>query len=389
MSATHTLTTTAEIRNAGLWIAIAAGAAIAAGSVLIQPNDGWAGVLTAGVFGVNLAIGGAILLAINSVAGARWWLSFRHVSVSLARTLPAPAVALALALVLGLAALYPWARPGAMDPATPVGHLLSKKAVWLNESFFLARAVVIFILWFGFIAAFTSRLTAIRQEGPARERDLVRTSAVFIMVFALTCSVAAWDWTMSLEPAWFSTMFGVYHFAGIFQGGIAAVIVLVHLAIRWKALAPISPAQRHDLGKLLFAFSAFWAYIWFCQFMLIWYSNLPEETEHYVRRMAHGWTLIFYLNPIFNFVFPFVLLLGTAAKKHTATLVQVASVVILGRWLDAYLMVAPTAGPAPSWPIAGAGASLAVLAGMLLIVRPLLLAGAGATPVSAQNMHSR
>lgn len=389
MSATHTLTTRAGVGNPGLVIAVAAGAAIAAASVLVQPNDGWAGVLTAGVFGVNLAMGGAVLLAINSVAGARWWLSFRHLSLSLARTLPAPAAALAMALVLGLSALYPWARPGAMNPATPLGHLLAQKAAWLNGPFFLARAVVIFVLWFGFIAAFGSRLTAIRQEGPAREKDLVRTSAVFILVFALTCSVAAWDWTMSLEPAWFSTMFGVYHFAGIFQGGIAAVILLVHLAIRWKALAPISAGQRHDLGKLLFAFSAFWAYIWFCQFMLIWYANLPEETEHYVRRMAHGWTLIFYLNPIFNFVFPFVLLLGTASKKHTATLVQVASVVILGRWLDAYLMVAPASGPAPSWPVAAAGASMAVLAGMVLIVRPLLPAGPVAAAGSAQNVQTR
>ncbi len=388
MSPTSNMPAGLQVGSPGLWLTVASGAAIAAGSVAAQPSDGWAGVLTAAVFGVNLALGGAVLLAVNSVAGARWWLSFRHLSVSLARTLPAPALALALVLLLGLTTLYPWARPGAMDPATPLGHLLAKKAIWLNGSFFLARAVVIFILWFGFIAALGRRLAAIREEGPCREKDLVRTSSLFILVFAVTCSVAAWDWTMSLEPTWFSTMFGVYHFAGIFQGGIAGVIVLVHLAIRWRVLAPISTSQRHDLGKLLFAFSAFWAYIWFCQFMLIWYANLPEETEHYVRRMGHGWTLIFYLNPIFNFVFPFVLLLGTTTKKHAATLVQVAAVVILGRWLDAYLMVAPVSGPAPSWPIAAAASSLAVLAGMVLIVRPLLWAGAS-TPASAQNVQTR
>ncbi len=383
MSATHTLAGGVEARSGGLWLAIVLGVLVTAGSILAQPNDGWAGVLTAGVFGTSLAIGGAVLLAIQSVSGAKWWLSFRHVSLILARALPAPAVALGLALLLGLSVLYPWARAGAVE-ALPV---LAKKAVWLNPPFFLARAVVIFILWFGFIGALRARLEAIRKRGPIEEPGLVRTSVLFILVFAITCSVAAWDWTMSLEPAWFSTMYGVYHFAGAFQGAIAAVIILVHLGVRWGVVASLSPAQRHDLGKLLFGFSAFWAYIWFCQFLLIWYSNLPEETEHYVKRLAHGWTLIFYLNPIFNFVFPFVLLLGTATKKHAATLVQVACVVILGRWLDAYLQVAPAAGPAPSWPVSAVAASVAVLAGMVLLVRPLLLAQAGATG-TARNSHA-
>jgi Ni/Fe-hydrogenase subunit HybB-like protein len=184
----------------------------------------------------------------------------------------------------------------------------------------------------------------------------------------VTLSVAAWDWGMSLEPEWFSTMYGVLVFAGTLQGGIAGVTVLALLLDRQGRLdAPLGDSGRHDLGKLLFAFSTFWAYVWFCQFLLIWYANLPEETGHHAARLTGGWGTLFWLNPILCFVAPFVTQLSQTAKREPRILYQAALVVLLGRWLDTYLLVAPSQGPVPAFPLGAIAATVTVLAGMRLL----------------------
>lgn len=164
-------------------------------------------------------------------------------------------------------------------------------------------------------------------------------------------------------------MYAVYVFAGTFLGGIAAVALLVLTLERGERLASrLEPAALHDLGKLLFAFATFWAYIWFCQYMLIWYANLPEETG----RLSGGWSMLFCMNPILNWVVPLVVLLPAGTKRHAPTLAPVATVVLLGRWLDCYLLVAPAFGPLPGFPTAAVAASVAVLGGMALLFRRVL-----------------
>jgi hypothetical protein len=352
--------------SSGLLSALVLAGAVGTGvAIALQPSEGWAGLLTAGLYGVTLALGGALFLAIQVVSGARWWFPLRGVPLRLAGTLPVPLAAVGLALVLGLQSLYPWARAAVVE-ASP---LLQAKRAWLNAPLFLARAVVLGLVWLALVGALRSTLgAAILKPSPEARRRLVRTSLVFLPVFALTLSVAAWDWGMSLEPEWFSTMYGVLLFAGTFQGGIAAVTVLALLLDRQGRLdAPLGESARHDLGKLLFAFSTFWAYVWFCQYMLIWYANLPEETGHYAARFGSGWTTLFYLNPILCFVLPFVTQISQGSKRDPATLYQVALAVLLGRWLDTYLLVAPSQGPVPALPIGALAAAVAVLSGMRLL----------------------
>lgn len=349
--------------RAGLqWVSLVGGAVVAAAAIVVQPSEGWSGVLTAAVFGLGLALGGALFLAVQAASGARWWFPLRGVPLLLARTLAAPVTALALCLVLGLQALYPWARPGAFA----TDSLLRGKESWLNAPLFLARALVILIVWFGLIGGLRQRLEHFsREPSAATYRRLARTAVGFLVVYAITSSVASWDWTMSLEPEWFSTMYGVYLFAGSFLGGIAAVAVLTLLLDRAGLLKErLEASVIHDLGKLLFAFATFWAYIWFCQYLLIWYTNLPDETGYYAARLAGGWSTLFYLNLVLNWVVPFGALLAAGPKRHPAVLLQVALVVIGGRWLDAYLLVAPAAGPAPGFPVAAAAATIAVLGAM-------------------------
>lgn len=351
MNVAATLT---EPRSAGSFLAtpvLAAGVVSVLWYAFTDPTRAFAALLTAGVFAVSLCLGAAILVATQSAAGATWWYPIQDVALLVSRTLVVPAVALIFVFVFGLQALYPWARPEVVE-ASP---LIEEKTVWLNVPFFLARAIVVFLIWFGTLAALRSRPRS------------ARTGILFLILLAPTLSIASWDWIMSLEPEWYSTMYGVYLFSGAFLAGIAVVTVL-GLALEGTGPFPVlDEKRRHDLGKLLFAFSAFWAYIWFCEAMLIWYSNLPEEVTHFTARLSSGWTLLFWLNPILSFAVPFVALMSVNAKKHRQTLFHVAAAVLVGRWLDAYLLVWPSTGAFPGFPVLALLTSAALLATMAIV----------------------
>ena len=166
-----------------------------------------------------------------------------------------------------------------------------------------------------------------------------------MILFAISFAVFSFDWLMSLEPLWFSTMFGVYCFSGLFLSGIAALVLVL---LRFSALGRLSKPREellHDLGKLMFAFSFFWGYIWFCQYMLIWYTNMPEETIWFASRMSGSWGTLSYLSLALNFLIPFLMLLPSPAKSNEAVLIRVAFILLAGRWLDLYIIVTPKAFP--------------------------------------------
>lgn len=355
---------------AGILVPSAAFAGLVAVASL-DPSTGFHALLSASLFVLTLSLGGAVFLAIQGISGARWWEPVRPVASALAGTLYVPAAAVAATVFLGLRSLYPWARP----EAVAASHLLHGKTAWLNPPLFLGRLLVVLIVWL-VLTAFLRERSASERPGPA--------SALFLVVLAPTLSVASWDLGMSLEPEWFSTMYAVHVFAGTFLGGIAAVAVLASaLDARGLLRRPLGGKERHDLGKLLFGFATFWAYIWFCQYLLIWYSNIPEETTHYVARLSRGWTALFWLNPVLSFAVPFAALLPVAAKKSRGVLVPVCLVVLAGRFLDVYLLVAPSSGPAPAFPaLALAAAVLLLLATGAAFVRIVVpRATAGPPPV--------
>jgi hypothetical protein len=334
--------------------------AVAVG-IVFEPARGWPGVLTAAVYGISIAMGVILFATINVAAGARWWHPLRPICVELSRTIVVPAVLILVVLGLGVTSLYPWAASGAME-----GHLHAKEA-WLNVPFFIARGSLILLVWLAIVYFLGRGLNAVVQQPSAEAtRRLLSTSALSIVLLAITISVAFWDWTMSLEPEWFSTVYGVYGFAGALQGGIAVVAVsAIHMARREGQT--VAPNVLHDLGKLLFAFSMFWAYIWFCQYMLIWYANLPEETSHYIVRFSHGWSMLFWLNPLINFGVPFFVLMSADTKKSPSVLLHVSLVILVGRWLDIYLLIGPATASASSVPIYAIIATFGVLIGMGIV----------------------
>jgi hypothetical protein len=181
------------------------------------------------------------------------------------------------------------------------------------------------------------------------------------LVFSVTISGASVDWILALEPMWFSTMWGAYHFSGMFSATV--VILAISLRRRGPLRGVFTDEHLHDLGRLLFGFSCFWMYIWFCQYMLIWYTAIPEETIYFIRRSEGAWHPLMLANVALNWIVPFFLLLPRPCKRSEKVMLKVAGVVLVGRWLDLYMMIFPSADRSPwigVWEFAAAAALLGV-----------------------------
>jgi hypothetical protein len=344
---------------------------------LFAPDRTWPALLVVSLYLIGLGLAGAFLVALEYVTGATWSIALRRVPEAMTAGLPAGAIGLALVLVFG-SSIYPWAT----DPAA----LHGLKATWLARPFVLARAAVYLGVWLVLARALVR--TSRRQDVDGAVVHTLRNrrlSAIFIVVFAVTLWLASMDWVMALDAHWYSTMFGLYNFAGLFLAGLAATALLTVLLERAGLLREaILPSHRHDLGKLLFAFSTFWMYIWFSQYMLIWYANLPEETGYFVTRLQPAWRPYVLLSLALNWVVPFVVLLPQAAKRSATVLARVSIAILVGRLADLYVMVGASAGhgATPSFGLLEIGLAL----GALGVFGALFLrAFAAAPPVPARD----
>jgi hypothetical protein len=325
---------------------------------LQAPARAWVGLLVASLYVVGLSLAGPLFVALQVVCGATWATAIRRVPEAMGVGLPVGAAGLALVFLLG-PDLYPWRRSEVA--------LEGFKGWWLQPGFFWGRFATYIALWTLGAAALRRALAAIeeQQHDPrtAQTRAL-RSATIWLVLVAPTLWLASVDWIMSLEPAWHSTIFGVYQFAGLFASGLAALTMLVLWQKRRGALAGfVRDEHLGDLGKLLFAFATFWMYVWFSQYLLVWYANIPDEAVYFVRRRAGGWLGLFYVNIALNWALPFVALLSALAKRDAAILAWVAGAMLVGRWVDLYWMVAPATGaggprvgPAEIGPLLVAGA---------------------------------
>jgi hypothetical protein len=346
-------------------IAAALGAVTLAAGVAAGVDRAWAAWLVSSLYVLGLGLGALFFIALLYVTGSSWGVALRRVPEAMTATLPVAGLAV-LALLLARPGAYPWTHG-----LGEAGPLAAFKAAWLSYPFFVARAVAYVALWIVLARALVGGSRRQDTDGdPRHSVRNARVSAGGLVVFAITVSLASFDWIMSLEPDWYSTMFGVYQFAGLFQSALAMTIVVVVWLRRAGPLRfVVSEDHLHDLGKLLFAFSTFWMYIWFSQYMLIWYADLPEETAYFVLRTRGAWDVLFLLDMLLNWAVPFFVLLRRPPKQRPEILVKVAAVVLAGRWLDLYLMIVPTqTGAVPPfgvWEIASvvciAGATAAVV----------------------------
>jgi hypothetical protein len=360
----------------------AVGALTAALGAAMAPDRMWASWLLVSYIAIGLGLAGLCFVAIHYTTGASWSVAVRRVGEALAGTLPFSLALLAVVLIAH-PGLYPWSKGGAASPE------LAFKSFWLSRPFFLVRAAVYAGIWI--VCALAIRRNSRRQDDDGNRRWTRangRLSAAFLVLFAVTFTFASIDWIMSLEVSWYSTIFGVYNFAGLFLSGLAAIIVVALWLERRGPLQNIlNEDHLHDLGKLLFGFSTFWMYIWFSQYMLIWYTNIPEETVYFVRRTHGAWLALFLGNVVLNWLIPFLVLLRRDTKRHRKTLQRVAVLVLIGRWVDVYLMIFPAiVGEVPRVGLWEVGLTAAGIGGFGLVLARILR-GAPAVPVADPQLR--
>jgi hypothetical protein len=320
----------------------------------MTPDRIWPNLLLDGFYALSLCVSAMFFIATQRATSARWSAGLRRIPEAFMCAIPVFALLMIPLMAIGDArtTLYSWTHPGAFADAPAIAG----KARYLHAPFIYVRIAVVFAIWVVFARAF--RRASLRQDaatgaGLRMHQRLDRLGAGFVVAFALTITLAAYDWLAALDPSWASTMFAVYVFAGVFMAGIAAVtLATVALARQQPLRAAVGEHQLHDLGKLMFAFSIFWGYIWVCQYLLIWYSNIPEEVTHFISRTNGGWLPLFVANVLINFVVPFLGLLSARAKTDPRRLALIAVVVLAGRWLDLYLVIMPTVWREPHFGVA-------------------------------------
>lgn len=277
--------------------------------------------LTAFSYFLAIGLGGLFFVILQHLVAASWSITVRRIAECVAVSIPVLAI-LFLPIVLAVLqkndALYMWVNPETVAK----DHLLQHKSAWLNPTAFCVRALLYFVIWSG-IAIYFHR-TSVKQDetGDAEITVSQRVmSAPAMILFALSLTFAAFDFIMSLTPHWYSTIFGVYFFASSAMSFMATLALLCKFVQRNGGLkTAISIEHYHDIGKLLFTFVFFWGYISFSQFMLIWYSNIPEETEFFLHRMEGGWLTVSIVLIFAHFLFPFIGMLSRTSKRNRGLL---------------------------------------------------------------------
>ena len=337
-------TTPQELLPAGAVRPLIAGIAVGVIGFVValvnNPPDAWAALLCSAFLFLTVSLGAVVFLCLGHVSGAGWHIVVKRVAEALGGWLPFGAASM-LVLFLGVSSLYHWADHG-HGPPDPI---LEAKSAWLNVPFFVGRGVAVLLVWILLVRALRRASQQQDQDGSlTHTRRSVALAAVFLVVIGVTFSMASFDWLMSLEPHWYSTIFGFYNITGLLTAGVAGIIVVsVHLHQR-GLLPQLNESHLHDLGKYLFAFSTLWAYHWLSQFLLIWYADMPEETVAYSVRFGGGWAFLFWLNIIAGWAIPFLVLLPRAAKRSAGHLFRVALWMLAARWLDIYMQIAPSTG---------------------------------------------
>jgi hypothetical protein len=356
---------------------IAIGAVAAVIGLFVDAERMWLNLLIDGFYAMSIGVSGIFFFTTQRLSSAKWSASIRRMPEALMQVMPG-AVVLMILLAFGFRTLYPWTHPGVVASHEPLPFTPGRE-MWLAPTFVYARMAVVLALWTFFalrIRKTSLAADASRQAGLDAHRRLNRHAGVFAPLFALTIAVAAYDWLISLEPQWFSTMFSVYVFAGCFVQGIAGIALATVVLARRGNFGPrfqmIGLEPIHTLGTMILAFCTFWAYIWVCQYLLIWYGNIPEEAPYYLARTHGSWLPVFLISFVINWIIPFFALLPRNNKRNLKVMMGISILVLFGRWLDLYILVMPShwtsfrIGPLEIAMAAGCGGLI-----FLLVVRAL------------------
>ncbi|NBL64790.1 quinol:cytochrome C oxidoreductase [Flavobacterium sp. NST-5] len=308
-------------------------------------NKPWAAVYVAGLFFMLISLGVLAFYAIQQVAQAGWSPVLFRVMQGITAYLPVGSIIVFILLALGafhVHHLFVWMDHELLDPTSPkYDKLIANKSGYLNEWFWLIRAAVFIIGWN--LYRYFSRKNCLAQDEASDNafyKKNFKISAGFLVFFIVTESIMSWDWIMSVDPHWFSTLFAWYVFASFFVSGIT-VIAMVTLYLKSRGyLEYVNTSHIHDLAKFMFGISVFWTYLWFSQFMLIWYADIPEEVTYFITRIEQ-YNLPFFGMVAMNFLFPVLILINTDFKRLTWIVVMAGIVILCGHYLDFYNMIMP------------------------------------------------
>ena len=319
------------------------GLAAAGAGGLVDPDQFFRSYLIAYLFFIGIALGSLGLVSLNHVTGGRWGVVMRRVCEAAMLTLPLLLV-LFVPLLLGLTHLYEWARPEVMAH----DELLQHKRAYLNVPFFVVRVGLYFAVWL-IVARYLVRWSREQDDhgGPDVVRRLQFLGRGALLLYSLTMTFAAVDWAMSLEPHWFSTIYGILMIGGQVLSAFVFVIPVLTLVVdREPFTSLITAEQFHDLGKFMLAFVMLYAYFAFSQFLIIWSGNLPEETPWYLARLHGGWQYLAIGVVLFQFALPFMILLSRNLKRNARRLAVIALLVLGARLIDLFWLLKPAFSPA-------------------------------------------
>lgn len=290
---------------------------------------------------LSLGLGGLFLVLLEHLARAGWSVVVRRLAEGIAATLPVLGL-LFLPILWGMPYLYPWVNPSAELDEHLLG-LLRWKAPYLNVPFFLVRVAIYFAVWLSISYYYLALSSRQDRTGKADlTRRLEKLAPAAIIVFGLTLTFATFDWMMSRDPFWYSTIYGVYYFSGCVVGAFALLSVVAMVMQRSGRLEQAITADHYqDLGKYTFGFIVFWGYIAFSQYMLMWYANIPEETEWYHRRQSGPWGYVSVLLIVGHFFIPFLALISRGAKRHRGILGTMCVWILAMHWIDVYWLIMP------------------------------------------------
>ncbi|NCX95166.1 MAG: quinol:cytochrome C oxidoreductase [Chitinophagia bacterium] len=351
----------ARLRNTSLMLIGAGLLAVIGGYITLVSNAHssdydktrfWAVLLHNAVFFTFITGVSIFIQSATSLAQGAWIVAFRRVPEAIgANVWIFGTIALLITCTIvftfrdshGNNPIYPWVTPG-------TDKILLGKASFLNTGMFVGFSVVTVALWSFFGLRF--RAMSIAQESaPVNDTKIYwkmfRLSGLFLIVYGLSqMSTTPWFWVMSIQPHWYSTLFSWYSFASAFVSGMSMILLWVVYLKNQGNLELVNKEHMHDLGKFMFAFSIFWTYLWFAQYMLIWYANIPDETIYFKLRQQGPYSVIFYANFIINFIMPILILMARPSKRNYFTVTFMAMVIIFGHWLDYFQMIMP--GPLKS-----------------------------------------
>jgi hypothetical protein len=318
------------------------------------------------LFFFSIGLGALFFLALQYATETGWYAAVKRVIEAVMGFIPyGIGFLLLIFIVLTImdgAHIYTW-----MDPEV-VAHddIIKMKSTYLNKTFFWIRTVAYLGIYFWYWRGFRRRsLEEDKVGGTEIHFKNYKKGAVFLVFFAVFSSTSSWDWVMSIDVHWFSTLFGWYTFAGIWCSSMTVIVILTLYLKKLGYLPKVNDSHIHDIGKWVFATSFLWSYLWFSQYMLIWYANLGEEVIYYMMRIEHYQVMYFGMFLV-NMVFPMLLLMSRDAKRHAGTLTIIGVIILIGHWSDVYIMV--SAGSL------GAGASIGFLEiGMLMLMTGIFI----------------